>query len=60
LEALENKIGKANVLYAQPIWKKEDDLATKGSQLAQEAVKIILCLGRKIILKLLVILVICT
>jgi beta-glucosidase len=40
---------------------KEDDLAIqKAVQLAQEATKIILCLGEKIILKLLVILVICT
>jgi beta-glucosidase len=34
-----------------PIWKKEDD-HKKAVQLAQEATKIILCLGEKIILKL--------
>jgi beta-glucosidase len=49
LEAIENKIGKANVLYAQGAdLEKEDDLEIqKAVTLAQQATKIILCLGEK-------------
>jgi beta-glucosidase len=49
LQALENKIGKANVLYAQGAdLEKEDELEIqKAVGLAEQATKIILCLGEK-------------
>jgi hypothetical protein len=46
---LENKIGKANVLYAPGAdLEKKMILQLKGSSLAQEATKIILCLAKKL------------
>lgn len=49
LEALENKIGKENVLYSEgAFFDKEDDSAIeKAIEVAKGASKIILCLGEK-------------
>lgn len=49
LEALQNKIGKENVLYTPGAdLEKEDDTAIqKAIELAKDASKIILCLGEK-------------
>lgn len=49
LEAIENKIGKANVLYSQgaDLEKADDNEVQKAVVLAEQATKIILCLGEK-------------
>lgn len=49
LEALQNKVGKENILYTQGAdLEKEDDAAIqKAVELAKDATKIILCLGEK-------------
>ena len=49
LEAIQNKVGKANALYTEGAnLEKEDDAAIqKAVELAKDASKIILCLGEK-------------